>query len=368
MDQRIRQALASVAVLTIFFIVQLGALALVEPFLEGGLQGNQDTSNPGISIAYVAGILVATGAMLAIINYGGQNVLRVVIIFAGVYVTFFVFGALVPGLGTVGGVALGDLTALAIALGLGVALYLYPEWYVIDTAGIIMGIGSAGLFGINFGILPALVLLVVLAVYDAISVYGTEHMLTLASGMMEMRVPVVFVVPLTRSYTFLEEATPDSIADPDEDLPSDPEELDAELLNKLGPERVGDLDDEAVTAAEIDPEDLDEEVRETLDDERDALYIGLGDAVIPSVLVASAAFFVDAGPTVSILGVGATLPAITGMLGTLLGLMMLLWLVHKGRAHAGLPLLNGGTIAGYLVGALLSGLTLAEALGLESFL
>jgi presenilin-like A22 family membrane protease len=51
--------------------------------------------------------------------------------------------------------------------------------------------------------------------------------------------------------------------------------------------------------------------------------------------------------------------------GMLAGLVVLLWLVLKGRAHAGLPLLNGGAIAGYLVGALVSGLTLVEALGIE---
>jgi presenilin-like A22 family membrane protease len=56
------------------------------------------------------------------------------------------------------------------------------------------------------------------------------------------------------------------------------------------------------------------------------------------------------------------------MVGTTVGLVILLWLVQKGRAHAGLPLLNGGAIAGYLLGALLSGLTLVEALGIESFL
>ncbi|MFT4947590.1 MAG: presenilin-like A22 family membrane protease, partial [Natronomonas sp.] len=105
MDHRQRQILASAAILGIFFVVQLGALALVEPFLEGGLQGSQDTSNPGISIAYIVGILAATVVMLGVIKYGGQNVLRLVIIFAGVYITFFVFDALVPALGTVGGVA-----------------------------------------------------------------------------------------------------------------------------------------------------------------------------------------------------------------------------------------------------------------------
>jgi presenilin-like A22 family membrane protease len=56
------------------------------------------------------------------------------------------------------------------------------------------------------------------------------------------------------------------------------------------------------------------------------------------------------------------------MVGTLLGLVVLLWMVLQGRAHAGLPLLNGGAIGGYLLGALASGLTLLEALGIAGFL
>jgi len=38
--------------------------------------------------------------------------------------------------------------------------------------------------------------------------------------------------------------------------------------------------------------------------------------------------------------------------------------VLGGRAHAGLPLLNGGAIGGYLLGALASGIPIAVALGL----
>jgi presenilin-like A22 family membrane protease len=71
---------------------------------------------------------------------------------------------------------------------------------------------------------------------------------------------------------------------------------------------------------------------------------------------------------VSAFGIPAPLPALTAMVGTLAGLVALLWLVTRGRAHAGLPLLNGGAIAGYLLGALASGLTLAEALGLTGIL
>jgi presenilin-like A22 family membrane protease len=144
--------------------------------------------------------------------------------------------------------------------------------------------------------------------------------------------------------------------------------LTAADLEELGPEGITDLDSERVAALDSSVlDEVGEEVGEALREagpDRDALFIGLGDAIIPTVLVASAAFFLDTDPAVSLLGISAPLPAVTAMAGTLLGLTALLWLVTRGRAHAGLPLLNGGAIAGYLLGALASGLTLAEALDL----
>jgi presenilin-like A22 family membrane protease len=56
------------------------------------------------------------------------------------------------------------------------------------------------------------------------------------------------------------------------------------------------------------------------------------------------------------------------MVGTFLGLGVLLWAVMKGRAHAGLPLLNGGAIGGYLLGSVLAGVPLLRALGLAPYL
>jgi presenilin-like A22 family membrane protease len=83
-------------------------------------------------------------------------------------------------------------------------------------------------------------------------------------------------------------------------------------------------------------------------------------------MVASAAFFAPAPPLVA--GFALSLPALTAMVGTLCGLVALLWLVMKGRAHAGLPLLNGGAIGGYLLGALAAGIPLVRALGLGPYL
>ena len=344
MNGRARVLAACGGIAAIFLCVQLGALALVDPLKAGGNQFVEDTGDPTNSVVYIALILVATAAMLAVIRLDLEWVLRGFVILSGVYIAWYVLRVVVPGVYVpVGGVAVNAL-AVVLAVGLGVALYRYPEWYVIDAAGVVMGVGAAGLFGINFGILPALVLLTVLAVYDAISVYGTKHMLTLASGVMDLRVPVVLVVPLTLSYSFL-----------DADLP-DPE-AEAEPAAADGGQGQGQGQD---GAAAVDGGEADHG--------RDALFIGLGDAVIPAVLVASAGFFLTGVPTLAVPGLALTLPAATAMLGTFLGLAVLLRMVLAGRAHAGLPLLNGGAVAGYLVGALASGLSLAQALGLEGLL
>jgi presenilin-like A22 family membrane protease len=136
---------------------------------------------------------------------------------------------------------------------------------------------------------------------------------------MELRLPVVLVIPATRSYSFREDA-----------------------------EEVA----ESAAAGERDDSGPD----------RGAYFIGLGDAVMPSILVASASVFVDT-PLVF----GVELAALTAIVGTIVGLLILMRMVFAGRAHAGLPLLNGGAILGYLVGALAAGVPLVEALGLAQY-
>ena len=347
MDTRTRAWLAAGFIGLIFLFVQLGALALVEPFKRAGYQAVENPQDPTNSVVYVVAILVATALMLAAIKFDLTRLIRAAIVLASVYLAWYVFSVLVPPVVAVDGF---NVVALLATAALGIGLWTYPEWYVIDAAGAVMGAGAAGLFGISFGVLPALLLLVVLAVYDAISVYGTEHMLTLASGVMDLKVPVVLVIPLTTSYSFL-----------DADLP-DPVSGEPNAADDRGADSA--TEDDSAAAEESPADDVD---ADPLD--RDALFVGLGDAVIPSVLVASAAFFAPAStPTLGVPGLVLTLPAAGAMLGTFLGLAILLWMVLKGRAHAGLPLLNGGAIAGYLLGAVISGMSLLEAVGLAGYL
>jgi presenilin-like A22 family membrane protease len=334
----------------LFLLVQLGALALVPTFYEQGYQTVEDPSDPTNSLVYIGAILVATAAMLAAFKFDLQWVVRGFVVLATASLSWYVFSVFLP-----------PLAAIGASIVVAAALVVHPEWYVIDTAGVLMGAGAAGLFGISFGLLPALVLLTVLAVYDAISVYGTEHMLDLASGVMDLNLPVVLVIPTTPSYS-LRAATTDVGGGSDDESGGN-----ASADATAGDGSTADGSADTLTDDGGDAGDGGAAVDGDGDDVRDAFFIGLGDAVIPTVMVASAAFFLPSSltPSLGVPGVPAlTLPALTAMVGTFAGLFTLLWMVLKGRPHAGLPLLNGGAIGGYLVGALASGVPILTALGL----
>ncbi|WP_396613061.1 presenilin family intramembrane aspartyl protease PSH [Haloferax sp. S1W] len=320
----------------IFLVVQVGALALVPTFYEQGYQTVEDPTDPTNSLLYIGAIIGMTAFMLAAFKYDLDKVVRLIIVFTSGVLSWYVFAAVIP----IGLVAVGLSAAVALAL------LVYPEWYVIDAAGALMGAGAAGLFGISFGLLPALVLLSVLAIYDAISVYKTKHMLDLAEGVMDLRIPVVLVIPTTLSYSLLD----DNFARDANDIGDEAEVGDDET--KAGDETEENSDD---------PDDSDPA-------DRDAFFIGLGDAVMPTVMVASAAFFSEASSLGLSVLPALNLPALLAMVGTFLGFAGLMWAVMQGRAHAGLPLLNGGAIGGYLVGSVLAGVPLVSALGLAPYL
>jgi len=339
MNPRVRRGVA--LAFLVFLLVQLGSLALVPTFFERGYQTVENPGDPSNSLLYVGAVLVATALMLAAFKFDLDWVVRAVIVLTSGLLAWYVVAAVVPPV-YVAGI---DVLSVGLAALVPLGLAVYPEWYVIDAAGVLMGAGAAGLFGISFGLLPAILLLSVLAVYDAISVYGTRHMLDLAEGVMDLRIPVVLVIPLEWSYSLLED--------------------DFSGANEVHDDAEADAAAEG-TSAETEGEKSEDDGEAA--SERDAFFIGLGDAVIPTVMIASAAFFSTA-PSLGIPGLPAVnLPALLSMGGTLCGLGVLMWMVTKGRAHAGLPLLNGGAIGGYLLGAVLAGIPIIDAVGLATYL
>jgi len=159
------------------------------------------------------------------------------------------------------------------------------------------------ILGISFAILPAFILLIALLIYDAIAVYGTKHMVSLAEVVTDMKLPILMVMPESSGYDYTQAPT-------------------------LAAQRAQPVE------------------------ERQALFMGLGDVVIPGTLVASALVWLPSAPHVLGLGANVVLSLAT-LLGSVIGYGVLMTLVLRGNPQAGLPLLNGGALAGYVLAYLL---------------
>lgn len=277
--------------------VEIGSLLISLPVQAAGITAFEDPSSIANPFIFIVILLVFTGFLLVLIKYDLKRVIAAIIALS-IFLTFgYIFTALVSAaLGTtdLAMVIILILSVLATAL-----LYIYPEWYVIDGLGILIGAGVASIFGVSLEILPVVILLILLAVYDAISVYKTKHMITLAEGVIDLKTPILFVVPKRRDYSFIRDG-------------------------------IGKLDDGG---------------------ERAAFIIGMGDLIMPSILVVSANVFLKGWRLAGIIN----LPALGAIIGSLAGLSVLLYFVSSGKPQAGLPPLNGGTILGFLLGWALAG-------------
>jgi len=281
-------------------LVQIISVMLAQPMIDEGMQFTEDPDSVWNTIYYIGLILGFTGVILYAFKKNIKWMIHGFILFAVGATLYYVFLAIFA--------IFMDETAsiiltLALSLALTVLLYLFPEWYVIDIIGILIGAGVTAIIGISFGVMPTLILLILLAVYDAISVYQTKHMLALAEGVMDMKVPILFVIPNHLNFSF-------------------------------------------------------REYKYEKDAKREAFFMGLGDAIMPTILVVSANVFITEGymnlPLIGLLN----MPALGAALGTIIGFIALMAVVAKGNPQAGLPFLNTGAILGYAAGCLAAGVSI----------
>jgi len=296
-----------VAMPGMLIVVELIALFLSRPLQAAGVTAlPYSPENPLNVVVFIALLLVFTLFLLVLIRLGVKFIISIVIALSLFFTFYYIFASL--ALLVLGGTAPAGLATIALSVGATVLLYRYPEWYVIDTLGILLCAGVASIFGIALGILPALLLLVLLAIYDAISVYRTKHMITLAEGVLSQKAPILFVIPKRRDYSFIKEGFA--------------------IGGEKGEGEIGDGSGKR---------------------ERGAFVIGMGDLIMPTILIVSANVFLQAP------GWPVTPAAIGAIVGSLVGLAALLAVLGEGKPKAGLPPLNAGTIAGFLIGCALVG-------------
>lgn len=274
---------------SLFVIVDFLAFLVVEPFKVAGVVAFENPSDPFNIIYFFSIMLIFTGVILLIIKFFKKQILKKIYLGATTILSISVFYPLIfivipnPTITF----TLSTIGAIILLL----ALIKKPEWYVINLIAIFTGIGAIAMIGSSLTVPIVIVLLAIMAVYDAIAVYKTKHMIDLADSFVGLKLPVMFVIPKKRNYSLLKET----------------QSLKEKLKNK---------------------------------GERQAYFLGLGDVVFPGLLAVSA--YHNLSTTNLLMGFSV-------LIGTLIGYVALMTLVVKGKPQPGLPLLNTGAILSYLI-------------------
>ena len=327
----IRDQWVSMTGMAAMFIASIGFGIFIQPFYnfeELRAFGEEGTTEAGNIILELVMIFVFTIAIIWLARKCLEVVIKGVVFLALGYSLMMAILPILAILLWIFGVEIDDLVVFAITIGVTCAmmytLHKFPEWYVVNTVGLLVGSGVIVMLGIAF--VPVLIILfmVLAAIYDHWAVNGSKHMLELADTMIDLKLPVLLVAPKDASYSFLDQESNTMRKDKGENI-------DWERPLEGGP---------------------------TQKKSRDALFMGLGDVIFPGMLVISSITFLpEMGPVVFDFWGGATAPIYLGPmlvgLGTLgggrLGYLALMTQVARGKPQAGLPLLNGGSILGYII-------------------
>jgi presenilin-like A22 family membrane protease len=174
------------AILTFFIIAQLlgiftGITILTDlsknPYVNS-LVMTGNANNPFNAVFFIVYILLGAVLMILLMRIFRFRIvafrlLEFVMISAASSIVFYAFLRLALGYG--------DSTALGILLGLAFAAakILWPS--LKNAAAILATAGVGVIFGVSLGMLPVVLFLILLAIYDYLSVFTTKHMVEMAN-------------------------------------------------------------------------------------------------------------------------------------------------------------------------------------------
>ena len=313
------------------FIVTIGIGIFIQPLYdipEARAYGDEGTTQSSFILLQLLLIGIFTVAIIWLARKGLDSLIKGIVMLAlGLSLFYaiqpftllilYILGFATPA--TVG------LSALAITVVAEVTLYRYPEWWVVNSVGVMVGSGVIVMIGISFVPTLVIIFMVLAAIYDYWAVHKSKHMLELADTMIGLKLPVLLVAPKEKGYSFLEQEG-DIMQD---SPPPPPDIMEAEIVDR-------------------------QERMKPKKKSRDALFMGLGDVIFPGMLVISAiSFLPDWGPEIwnpyGTFYMAQIVVAIGTLIGGILGYVLLMTFVAQGNPQPGLPLLNGGAILGYII-------------------
>ena len=180
-----------IQLITVFCLTQLLGIFVAWNLIQQEVHvdlvnaNKEDVSN---SLFLFAQILVFTGILLLGIKFMKRAwLLRLLETFAILGSSLIVFSAVIP-----------DLAFLLTFLLLALKNFLSENFFIKNIVSIIAVTGVGSLLGVSLGVVPVVVFIVLLAVYDLIAVFVTKHMMTMAKPMIEKNLAFTVTMPTAK--------------------------------------------------------------------------------------------------------------------------------------------------------------------------
>ena len=178
----------------VFIATQLIGLTVAGVLIQENIKATIVTENPEDivnAIALIAYILVFTAFLLVFIRFfKGRALFKLLEALAIFSTSFIVFAVFVPDVAFM-------LAVLLVALRNSAADNILAR----NFSAIIAIAGAGAVIGVSIGVIPALVFIALLSLYDIIAVFKTKHMVTMAKSITKRNLAFTVAFP-TKEHRF----------------------------------------------------------------------------------------------------------------------------------------------------------------------
>ncbi|MEK6973268.1 MAG: presenilin family intramembrane aspartyl protease [archaeon] len=181
--------------LILFVITQLLGLYIANAFLQENIKTTIINDNPNDiwnAIGLISYILIFTGIFLLVMKFSKTgkilSLMEKVVVFSTTSIFVYLF---VP-----------ELSFLFAILFLALRILLPESIMLRNISAIISSAVVGSLIGVSLNIIPVIVFVAALSIYDIIAVFFTKHMVAMAETLKEKNLALAFAIP-TKEHNYL---------------------------------------------------------------------------------------------------------------------------------------------------------------------
>lgn len=172
----------------LFLITQILGLMVANGLIKENIKATIVTENPEDienALGLFAYIITITVVVLIIISFKRASLLLFILELSAIFATsVIVFGILLP-----------EIAGMLAILLLSLRILLKDSILIRNIACLIAVAGAGSLIGVSLGVLPVVLFIAILAIYDYVAVFKTKHMVKIAKTVVKEKLAFTFSIP-----------------------------------------------------------------------------------------------------------------------------------------------------------------------------